>query len=99
MRSDGSFSIGSETWPGVSKLIEEMGELGQVLGKLLGTHGETEHWDGSNLLDRLHDEMGDVYAALEFVMKANDLDETRIEQREIDKVALFTKWHNEQVVM
>lgn len=34
---EGPFSIGSTTWPGVSRVLEELGELGQVLGKLIGS--------------------------------------------------------------
>lgn len=93
MQSDGSFSIGSETWPGVSKLIEEMGELQQVLGKLIATHGGTTHWDGPDLLDRLHDEMGDVLGALTFVTNANGLDEERLWKRAVEKSELFHVWH------
>lgn len=94
--SDGSFSIGATVWPGISKLIEEMGELGQVLGKLIATHGEIEHWDGSDLQRWLVDEIADVMAALQFVITANELDALWIDQRFRHKLGLFNKWHNEQ---
>lgn len=96
-RSDGAFSIGSDVWPGVSKLIEEIGELGQVLGKLIATHGAREHWDGSDLLDRLHDEIADVGAALVFVQQANGLDPDRIAGRAEAKLQLFHRWQREQL--
>jgi len=41
MGGSGDFSIGSAVWPGVSKVIEEMGELQQVLGKLIAVAGDT----------------------------------------------------------
>lgn len=93
--SDGSFSIGSKVWPGTSKLIEEMGELNQVLGKLIATHGDHEHWDGLNVLDRLHEEIADVQAALMFFSEANDLDRWRIDDRVTVKFRRFVDWHSE----
>lgn len=39
------FAIGSPVWPGLSKLAEEAGETLQVVGKLMGTGGESAHWD------------------------------------------------------
>lgn len=89
------FSIGSDSWAGTSKVIEEMGELGQVLGKLIATAGETDHWDGSDLRARLLEEIGDVKAALCFFEQVNlTHDERRaIETRSEDKTTTFWKWH------
>lgn len=92
----GDFSIGSTKWPGISKLIEECGEVGQVCGKLIGTEGRAAHWDGTNLRERLEDEMGDVLAAIAFVTSKNALNHKRIAERQMEKLALFRKWHEEQ---
>lgn len=89
----GPFSIGSKIWPGISKLAEESGEVLQVIGKLIGSGGEIMHWDGSNLRERLEEEVGDVLAAAEFVAEKNGLDRQRIEARTRAKLALFEKWH------
>ena len=64
LSGSGDFSIGSKLWPGVSKVIEEMGELQQVLGKLIAVAGETKHWDG-DLRPKLIEEIGDLRAALQ----------------------------------
>jgi hypothetical protein len=45
----GPYSIGSTVWPGLSKLVEEMGEVGQVVGKLIATGGDPAHRDGTDL--------------------------------------------------
>jgi len=66
----GDFSIGSRVWPGTSKLIEEMGELGQVLGKLIAVAGATDHWSG-DLRKMLVEELGDVSAAVRFFVVHN----------------------------
>ena len=89
------FAIGSPAWPGLSKLAEEAGETLQVVGKLMGTGGETAHWDGSDLRQRLVEELGDLMAACDFVALKNDLG-VAVAQRRHEKFQLFMKWHAEQ---
>ncbi len=79
---------------GVAKLIEECGELQQVLGKKLAWfHTDEPHWDGTNLNERIEDEMADVQAAILFVMDQLSLDYDRIGLRLVHKRNLFEKWH------
>jgi len=99
MKKPGPYSIGSDHWPGISKLIEEAGEVQQVAGKLLGTGGESSHWDGSDLRERLQEEIGDLVAACFFVMEINGLDEERIRDRHQKKLELFKRWHQIQSVV
>lgn len=87
------YSIGSTVWPGLSKVVEELGELAQVLGKILAT-GHTEHWQG-DLLPHLRDELGDVRAALDYFTIANRLDAHAIIERQAEKFRLFDNWHRE----
>lgn len=97
-RDPGPFSIGSTLWAGTSKLIEETGELQQVLGKLIAVNGDAErHWSG-NLREKLIDELGDVMAALSLFSKLNMTDEERnaIDERASQKLALFERWQKEQ---
>lgn len=96
MTGSGDFSIGSDVWSGISKLIEEAGEVGQVCGKLIQMAGATAHWDGTDLRKRLEDELADLQAAIEFVACHNELDAGRIGRRVDEKIALFNKWHKEQ---
>lgn len=93
----GPYSIGSGHWPGISKLVEEASEVGQVVGKLMGTGGDADHWDGSDLHERLHEELGDLLAAVEFVVTMNALDARAIHEQKIRKLLLFHKWHDAQV--
>lgn len=92
------YNIGSDLWPGLSKLTEEAGELVQVLGKLVATGGSTEHWDGSDLGERLLDELADLKAAAWFFADVNGLDRDRIDKRVLDKFNLFHKWHGERLL-
>lgn len=89
----GDFAIGSRTWPGLSKLIEELGEVAQVAGKLIATGGEPGHWDGTNLRTRLEDELADLEAAIAFVLEHNDLDADRVAERRAAKLRQFRDWH------
>jgi NTP pyrophosphatase (non-canonical NTP hydrolase) len=81
-------------WPGTSKLLEEQGELIQVLGKLMGSAGDPKHWSG-DLRKMLVEEIGDVYAALEFFIHHNltDAESIAISQRLREKNAVFENWH------
>lgn len=92
MSTAGPYSIGSDKWPGLSKLIEECGEVQQVAGKVIGAGGETMHYDGSNLVDRLEEELGDLLAAIDFVIKNNNLSRKMIDERTKRKLEVFRRW-------
>jgi NTP pyrophosphatase (non-canonical NTP hydrolase) len=89
----GPYAIGSDNWPGLAKMAEEAGELIQVIGKLIATSGQTDHYDGSDLRQRLVDECGDVLAAVRFFAETNNL-APAIESRAAAKAELFREWHS-----
>lgn len=92
------FDIGSRKWAGLTKIVEETGELNQVIGKLMGNRGENKHFDGSDLHENLWKEIADVYAALNFAMKMNDsLDEDKIFERVEKKYKRFLDWHKQNL--
>jgi hypothetical protein len=92
------FAFGDKEWPGVAKLNEESGELVQVIGKLMMTHGERAYWEGIDLRRRLIEEMADQAAAIDFVQDHVLTDEETVEfiDRMKRKRALFEQWHAEQ---
>lgn len=91
------YAIGSNHWPGLSKLIEEAGEVLQVAGEIqgLGTSHESpnRHWDGSELRERLIEELADLTAAIIFVRHHCKLDAEQWRQRTEEKLKLFNEWH------
>lgn len=90
-----AFSIGSERWPGVAKVLEECGELTQVLGKLVQIGGAQEHWDG-DLWPLIEDELADVQASIAYLIDANAvLDKQTIARRKALKESKFWAWHDE----
>lgn len=88
------FTIGSDVWPGVVKLIEESGELQQVLGKLMA-YPSSPHPDGTDIPDRLEAELADVLGAILFAVKVNQLNSTRIWNRAYAKRDRFWRWQRE----
>jgi NTP pyrophosphatase (non-canonical NTP hydrolase) len=88
------FAIGDEKWAGLSKLLEEAGEVIQVGGKLMGSRGDHNHWSG-NLREKLVEELGDLYAALDFFSEHNltDRELNMVHEQFIRKQTLFKKWH------
>jgi hypothetical protein len=63
-------AIGSGVWPGLSKLVEECGEVLQVAGKVLA-FPDGDHPDGESVSARLSKETADLAAAIEFLLEAN----------------------------
>lgn len=101
---DGDFT--SARWPGIAKMIEELGEVLQVLGKILGQprpvddeFTKPDHgWRGENLRALLEDEVGDALAAADFVMRLEKLDREKIEKRRAKKLAQFSLWAHNQTL-
>lgn len=94
----GPYSIGSDRVNGLSKLIEECGEVVQAAGKVIGLGSLGPHWDGTNLETRLEEELADLLAAADFVIVRNGLDRRAIEARRVAKRDRFETWHaNAQV--
>jgi len=90
------YCIGSDEWNGLSKLIEELGELQQVCGKLIGSEGSEDHWSGK-LREKFIEEIGDVQASINFFVDMNltNKDKNRIARQCAEKYTRFKKWDKE----
>ena len=91
------YSIGSGRWPGLAKLAEECGEVIQVIGKIIAANGESAHWDGTDLRQRLEDEIADMQAAAAFLVTHSGLDSGRVTSRAAGKLTMFEHWHRDGV--
>lgn len=79
-----------QAWRGLFKLIEEMGELSQVLGKL-GPFPYGNHPDGGPVLQqRLEEELADVQAAIIYFREQNKL--SHLPERCDAKLDKFRQW-------
>ena len=80
---------------GLAKLAEELGELQQVVGKMLA-YGSGPHPDGTeSLLARFEDESADVGAAIRFVTQTHNADRERMMRRSDEKFYRFEEWHRD----
>lgn len=80
---------------GLTKLIEECGELVQIAAKKQEYFGTDTHPDGKGSMERrLEEEMADVMAACVFVAEKFGLDDKFLETRMQKKLALFRSWDN-----
>ena len=81
------------TAKGVAKLIEECGELQQILGKRLAYWSTEQHPDGkqATISDRMAEEMGDVMAAIVFVADKFSIGPI-VQHRYETKLRRFSEW-------
>ena len=84
------FYIGARLWPGISKLVEECGEVGQVCGKIIGTAG-------LDFRAVLQDKIADALAVIDYVIARCNLDGALIADRAAARGATLHRWHREQI--
>lgn len=77
---------------GLTKLIEECGELTQVAAKKQAYLDDKIHPDGSDLEIRLQEEIADVLAAIDFVIITLKLDDPAITTRKYSKFNQYIEW-------
>lgn len=92
---------------GIPKLMEECAEVVQVCsevsqrcaaliqtcGKKLACMDSDAHWDGKgSLKTRLEEELGDAWAAMEFLSKKLELNQGAIQLRGDYKLSLYESW-------
>jgi NTP pyrophosphatase (non-canonical NTP hydrolase) len=78
---------------GLTKLIENCGQLIQVAAKKQAYFNEDMHPDGTSLKQRLEEEIGGVLAAIDFVTLMFDLDLRKIGERNLAKLNLYHEWN------
>lgn len=90
----GPFQIGGELWPGLAKLVEECGELLQMVGKIMAYPEQDDHPDGTtSMRQRLVQELGDVRACMIFLAEENGINKADIHTRADYKLERFRHWH------
>lgn len=82
---------------GLTKLIEECGELIQICAKKIAYPNKAFHPDGlrRSIDQRIEDEMGDVLAALYFVRDKIGLSDHDINAQMQSKSRMFKEWDKE----
>lgn len=85
------FAIGGDEWPGLGKVSEECSEVSTIIAKLMGTGGDPNYWDGTDLRQRLIEELGDTLAACEFASYHNEIWREVLDRKNA-KLHLFYQW-------
>lgn len=84
---------------GLTKLIEECGEVIQVAAKMQAFPNTDKHPDGKgSLKERLEDELADLIAAIAFVSDNLSLNDKRMLKRSEKKRTRFENWDKNQEV-
>lgn len=77
---------------GLTKLVEECGELTQIAAKKMAYADVDIHPDGRSMKLRMEDEIADVIAACAYVSGEFKLNQAAIDLRVQEKILLFYKW-------
>lgn len=87
----GPFQIGSHVHPGAAKIVEEAGEVMQLIGKLMA-FPNGDYPDGTDVLAELTDELGDLKAAIDYFCEHAEI-ENKVATRRHAKIMRFRGWH------
>jgi len=74
------YGIGSETWPGLSRLAADAAQVVRVACTIIGTGNDT-HQDAAVQRESLQEQLGDLRAAIDYVIGKNALDWGAVNKR------------------
>lgn len=90
------YEIESEQWTGLAKVGEEAAEVLQVVNKIIGNSGGRFYFDKTDLHAKLIEEMGDLYAALDFLFNnCKEVNFSPLAARYLLKRKTFQAWHDD----
>ena len=92
MASDlpGPYSIGSDTWPGLARLAADAAQVVRVACAIIGTGNDTQD-DVACLRESLQEELGDLRAAIDYVIGKNALDWDAVNKRRDRRRSLYER--------
>src|SRR5215469_11341397 len=74
------YVIGSDTWPVLSRLAADAAQVVRAACTIIGTGNDT-HEDEAVQRERLQEQLGDLRAAIDYVIGKNALDWTAVNRR------------------
>jgi len=84
------YGIGSDTWPGLSKLAADAAQVAKVACTIIGTGNDTAQ-DAAVQREALQEELGDLRAAIDYVIGKNALDWGAVNKRRDRKRSLYER--------
>lgn len=76
----GPYGIGSDTWPGLAMLAADAAEVVRVVRAIMG-NGNGNGVGAASLRESLQEELGDLRAAIDYVIGKNALDWDAVNRR------------------
>jgi hypothetical protein len=91
----GPYGIGSDTWPGLSQLAADAAQVALHVGAIIGddTRQVDTRQDSAGLRASLQEELGDLRAAIDYVIGKNDLDWDAVNRRRDRKRSRYERAH------
>jgi hypothetical protein len=89
------YGIGSDTWPGLSRLAADAAQVVRVACTIIGTGNDT-HQDAAVQRESLQEELGDLRAAIDYVIGKNALDWGAVNKRRDRKRSLYERGVDEE---
>jgi hypothetical protein len=102
MASDppGPYSIGSETWPGLSRLAADAAQVVRVACTIMGNGCDAQREaETGGLRESLQEELGDLRAAIDYVIGKNALDWDAVNRRRDRQRSLYERGTDEDRVI
>ena len=84
------YGIGSDMWPGLSRLAADAAEVAKVARAIISTGNDTDQ-DAAVQRASLQEELGDLRAAIDYVIGKNALDWAAVNSRRDRKRSLYER--------
>jgi hypothetical protein len=91
----GPYGIGSDTWPGLSRLAADAAQVVRVACTIMGNgNAKLQEPEAAGQRESLQDELGDLRAAIDYVIGKNALDWDAVNRRRDRKRSLYEREAN-----
>jgi hypothetical protein len=84
------YGIGSDTWPGMSRLAADAARVASVARAIISTGNDTDQ-DEAAQRESLQEQLGDLRAAIDYVIGKNALDWAAVNKRRDRKRSLYER--------
>ena len=84
------YGIGSDTWPGLSRLAADAAQVARAAAAIISTGNDTAQ-DPAVQRENLQEQLGDLRAAIDYVIGKNALDWAAVNRRRDRKRSLYER--------
>ena len=84
------YGIGSDTWPGLSRLAADAAQVAAAAREIISTGNDTDQ-DAAVQRESLQEQLGDLRAAIDYVIGKNALDWGAVNKRRDRKRSLYER--------